>query len=117
MTSLSRPASSRDRWALSLPAHNSIHPKGRIVVREHSSSLGSLFLTFMVFWISLGPCHAGYYSVQVSHFLCWRRFTRLEPDKLPRVFRIGGSQTGVCEQDAGLTLSRKGVMVLIVIRD
>src|SRR5215467_5670407 len=67
ITSLSRPASSRDRCVLSLPAHNSMQPKGRRAVREHSSSLGSIFLILMRTWTFLGPCRPRFHAVQVSH--------------------------------------------------
>src|SRR5215471_14680225 len=51
MTSLSRPASSRERCARSLPAHSSMQPKGRMAVREQLSSCGWIFLNFISVWM------------------------------------------------------------------
>src|SRR5207249_1538551 len=47
MTSLSSPARSSERCAFSLPAHNSMQPKGRIAVFVQSNCSGSTLLNFM----------------------------------------------------------------------
>src|SRR5207245_4297319 len=47
ITSLSKPARSRERCALSLPAHSSMQPKGRIGVMVQSVSVGAIFLAFI----------------------------------------------------------------------
>src|SRR5579862_3487966 len=47
MTSASRPASSSERWARSLPAHNSMHPNGRMTEVVHAIVSGSIFLNFI----------------------------------------------------------------------
>src|SRR5260370_17564734 len=48
MTSLSNPASSRERCAFSLPAHSSMQPKGLIAVLLQSNCWGSTFLNFIL---------------------------------------------------------------------
>src|SRR5580704_6704381 len=47
MTSASRPASSIERWAFSLPAQSSMQPKGRAAEVVHSKVCGSIFLNFI----------------------------------------------------------------------
>src|ERR1035438_179858 len=47
ITSASRPASSRLRWAFSLPAQSSMQPKGRATEVLHSTVCGSTFLNFI----------------------------------------------------------------------
>src|SRR5580692_12065794 len=47
MTSASRPASSIDRWAFSLPAQSSMQPNGRTTEVVHSKVWGSTFLNFI----------------------------------------------------------------------
>src|SRR5207245_5716983 len=49
--SLSSPASSKERCAFSLPAHSSMHPKGRTAVLVQSNCSGSTFLNFMTSWM------------------------------------------------------------------
>src|SRR5467141_3696660 len=58
MTSLSNPARSSERCALSLPAHSSMQPKGRITVLVQSNCWDSTFLNFILvsmldglFWV------------------------------------------------------------------
>ena len=45
ITSASRPASSMERWAFSLPAQSSMQPKGRAALVVHSKA--STFLNFI----------------------------------------------------------------------
>jgi len=54
MTSLCNPARSRERCALSLPAHSSMQPKGRIVVFVQSNWSGSTFLNFITILMLAG---------------------------------------------------------------
>src|SRR5258708_1406210 len=54
MTSLCNPARSRERCDLSLPAHSSMQPKGRIAVFVQSNCSGSAFLNFITILMLAG---------------------------------------------------------------
>src|ERR1700687_4773113 len=72
MTSLCNPASSRERCALSLPAHSSMQPKGRIVVFVQSNCSGSTFFNFMTILMHAGLSLVPTLSVNRELVSCYR---------------------------------------------